>query len=154
MRELAVANTLAIALWWCTPVGGLTELQLNVRSSLAVLDLLQISSRLIVAWRSKQLSFAVVQTLVTGTAFWSCVFVVFGAPLISLAAMASTGLFAVLMTCVTVWPASLVARHSTNSWPAVFVRAVDSRVLLPVVIPAWFAVVGAWVGAMVIPLDW
>ena len=66
----------------------------------------------------------------------------------------STALFAVLQCSLTWWPASVVSTHGVRAWPALFVRVVEPRLWSSIVLPAWGAALGAWLGAIVVPLDW
>jgi phosphatidylinositol glycan class F len=63
------------------------------------------------------------------------------------------------MACLTLWPASIYGGVVPRSWLDVFVRGVardDVSTLLHrwLVWPARGAVLGAWLSAIVVPLDW
>eukprot|EP00898_Chlorokybus_atmophyticus_P007582 jgi/Chlat1/7825/Chrsp66S07266 len=77
----------------------------------------------------------------------------FGAPMTS--SVTQTFYFALLMSALTVAPAACVLGHDGDAWQRVFAQTRPyTTAEFACCVPAHGAIVGAWIGAVPIPLDW
>ena len=78
--------------------------------------------------------------------------VCFGAPIFS--AWSETGTFCVLLTLLTAYPALLMLGPSPSSLSKVWSSHSDSPLPSSLLLTWVFSLLGAWLGAVPIPLDW
>ncbi|RUP51113.1 GPI biosynthesis protein Pig-F [Jimgerdemannia flammicorona] len=90
---------------------------------------------------------------IAGTVVIHTFAILFGAPLIE--KFRNTFMFALYVSLLTVFPATCVLRADPDAWLRVFAEhRPTSRAEKSIYFPTIFTIFGAWLGAIVIPLDW
>ncbi|KAK7493427.1 hypothetical protein BaRGS_00015327 [Batillaria attramentaria] len=164
-----IRSTVALSLIWCTFFGGTVALSLVLKIpfdlisqpliSVKVLSAIVVVVHTVVSVLWSALQFHVRSAMkcaglcATCCVIFHCFAVLFGAPAIE--ATAETFHFALLLTALAVVPACFVLGPDLGRWSTVFILGKPS--LGPetaVFITGICTLVGAWLGAVPIPLDW
>ncbi|XP_064623948.1 phosphatidylinositol-glycan biosynthesis class F protein-like [Lineus longissimus] len=91
--------------------------------------------------------------LFISTLIFHCIAILFGAPLI--VGVSETYHFSLMLTATTVFPACLTLGTNAEEWLKVFIHKKPGNILeKQLLITFWCSIIGAWLGAFPIPLDW